>query len=93
MKSKKEQILLLANDLMFELSNTDTINIENEFNSIQEQLNNISEINTHDIQPTSFCIEFENIELREDVEVTNDQDVLGNCKFYDGKFVVIKDEK
>ena len=93
MKDIKEQIKLLAKELMFELNDVDIESICDEFHIIEEQLKSISNISITNVQPTNYCIEFESTPLRDDEVVVDDQEPFSNCKLLKDNYVVIKNEK
>ncbi len=94
MKEIKEQIKILSEELLFELSDDDINSICSEFADIQKQLSSISEIAVDDVQPTNFCIAFEATPFREDIiNDEHDENPFGNCKLMKDKYVVIKNDK
>ena len=94
MKKIKEQIKILSQELLFELSEEDINSICQEFTDIQKQLGSISEIAVDDVQPTNFCIPFEATPFREDViTTTHDDQPFANCSLMKDQYVVIKNDK
>lgn len=87
------KIKKLSEELKFNLSDSELNQISLEFNNILNQLNLIRDIDTKEVEPTSFTVNSKSIILREDIIIETNKDVFSNCKNFDGEYVVIKNEK
>lgn len=93
MEKIKKQIKELADELLFEMPEEDINEICAEFQSIEKQLKSIHHISVAGVQPTNFCIEFENDTFRPDVISNTQAQPFSNCKLVKDQYVVIKNEK
>lgn len=83
----------LAHQLMFDLSDDEVKDIENEFNTLLKQLELMDAIDTDGVEPQVYCFEDETTYTRSDevVHVFSQQEALANApKVRDGHFVVPK---
>ena len=83
----------LAHQLMFDLSDAEVRDIENEFNTLLKQMDLMNAIDTDGVEPQVYCFDDETTFIRED-QVSNvftQQQALANApKVRDGHFVVPK---
>ncbi len=83
----------LAHQLMFELSDAEVRDIENEFNTLLKQMDLMNAIDTDGVEPQVYCFDDETTFIRDD-QVSNvftQQQALANApKVRDGHFVVPK---
>ena len=83
----------LAHQLMFDLSDDEVKDIENEFNTLLKQMDLMNAIDTDGVEPQVYCFEDETTFIRDD-EVSNvftQKQALANApKVRDGHFVVPK---
>ena len=83
----------LAHQLMFDLSDAEVRDIENEFNTLLKQMDLMNAIDTDGVEPQVYCFEDETTFIRDD-EVSNvftQKQALANApKVWDGHFVVPK---
>lgn len=93
MENIKKEIILLANSMMIELNKDDVESIYNEFDQILNTFENLKKIDTKNIEPTDFCIQFQIDDLRDDEIIIEDENPFSNCKLFNDQYVVIKNEK
>ena len=83
----------LAHQLMFDLSDAEVRDIENEFNTLLKQMDLMNAIDTDGVEPQVYCLDDETTFIRDD-QVSNvftQQQALANApKVRDGHFVVPK---
>ena len=83
----------LAHQLMFELSDAEVRDIENEFNTLLKQMDLMNASDTDGVEPQVYCFDDETTFIRDD-QVSNvftQQQALANApKVRDGHFVVPK---
>ena len=83
----------LAHQLMFDLSDAEVRDIENEFNTLLKQMDLMNAIDTDGVEPQVYCFDDETTFIRDD-QVSNvftQQQALANAaKVRDGHFVVPK---
>ena len=88
---KKEEIKVLANKLMFNVSDDEALNIALEFDTLEKMLSFFDEIDTEGVEEMIYPFENETNYFRED-EVTNvlsQKDALANApKVISGHVVV-----
>lgn len=72
----------LANQLMFDLSDDEALDIQNEFETLQEQLHLLESIDTEGVEPMVYPFEDETVYLREDevTHVISQEDAIVNAK-------------
>jgi len=88
-----EELQKLALSQYFQLDDQQLIELQNEFNSLMFDLNDLDTLEVDDLLPTDFCCTHSFNELRED-EIQNDSnnpdEILKNAKHRYGRFVVVK---
>ena len=82
---EKEKLKKYANKLMFDMEDSQYSTLQEEFDTILKQMDLISNIpNISNVEPMFFPIINEDVELREDVVIENDElpvdEVLMNAK-------------
>ncbi len=78
---EKEEIKLLANKLMFDVSDKEALDIASDFDTLEKMLSFFDEIDTSDVEEMIYPFENETNYFRED-EVTNvlsQKDTLANA--------------
>lgn len=65
----KEKIKSLANQLMFDLTEQEIIEIQHEFNTLIEQMSLLNEIDTSEVEPMVYPFESPTTYLRDDEDV------------------------
>lgn len=83
----------LAHQLMFDLSDDEVADIENEFDTLLQQLQLMDAINTDGVEEMVYCFETPTTYLREDEvgDVLSQSEALANApKQRDGHFLVPK---
>lgn len=94
-KQKLDEINKLANSLGFELDEYVQNRLLNEWDGIKAELSTINETKFKNIELTNFVNDpiTENDLFDEEVIDYDPKQVFSNCKTFNGKYVVIKDEK
>lgn len=89
----KEMIDDYANKLLIGLTEEERTNIQEEFDTIEKNMDLINKIpNIKDIEPLTYPFEMEISELRSDDEVMEEIDIetlLRNCDQYEGREVEV----
>ncbi len=90
-KFKKEEILSLANELQFSLSEHEIANIEKEFDVLMVQLSYMNEIDTSNVEPMVYPFESPIAYLRNDEvnHVLPVEEALKNAFKQQDNFVVV----
>lgn len=88
---KKEEILSLANELQFSLSEQEIANIEKEFDVLMVQLSLMNDIDTSNVEPMVHPFEAPIAYFRSDIvdHVIDVEDALINAPKQQDNFVVV----
>lgn len=89
----KEYFKKLANQIMFDLSDEEVSELQEDFKTLTKQMELLNQIDTEDVEPMVYPFEAETYYMREDEvtnQITQEEALLNAPKKQDGQIVVPK---
>lgn len=89
----KEYFKKLANQIMFDLSDEEVSELQEDFKTLTKQMELLDKIDTENVEPMVYPFEEATLYMREDVvtnQITQEEALLNAPKKQDGQIVVPK---